>query len=77
MGNELKPCPICNGKIKLLARCRPDFFGIIAKCEKCENEFELKTKLKTLKNGISISRSVIPKATKEWNFRKEANDGKQ
>lgn len=72
MNDKLKPCPFCGGEIKLYSHCGNDYFGCLAKCQDCDAEYKLKTKLVFLKNSVKISKTVFAKATKEWNRR--AND---
>ena len=67
---ELKSCPSCEGEIRLYSHCGLDYFGCLAKCQKCNVEYKLKTKLVILKNSTKISKTVFRKATKEWNARK-------
>lgn len=70
---ELKSCPSCEGEIRLHSHCGLDYLGCLAKCQKCNAEYKLKTKLVILKNSTKISKTVFRKATKEWNARKNKN----
>ncbi len=62
---ELKPCPKCNGEIKLYSR-----FGVgaVAVCQKCKEEFVV-CGIADLKiyNGCRIRKSTIGKIEKMWN----------
>ncbi len=62
---ELKPCPKCNGEIKLYSRVG---VGAVAKCQQCKEEFVVcgMADLK-LYNGCRIRKSTIGKIEKMWN----------
>ena len=67
MNKELKPCPSCDGDVRLYAHSGEDYWGCLARCQKCKTEYMLKTKLGLLKNSIKVSKTVITKAKNEWN----------
>ena len=64
---ELKPCPKCNGEIRLYSR-----FGVgaVAVCKNCKEEFVI-CGVEELKiyNGCKIRKSTIRKVEKMWNRR--------
>lgn len=65
--SELKPCPSCEGEIRILLSIER---GAFAKCQVCKKEYAIcgTDKIPTY-NGIHIRKCTVDKIRRLWNLR--------
>ncbi len=62
---KLKPCPDCNGEIKIYTNISR---GAFSKCQKCKKEVDICGMDKIpLYRGVRIRKSTIAKIKRMWN----------
>lgn len=62
---ELKPCPVCNGEIKIYTN---SLRGAFSECQKCKKEVDICGMDKIpLYHGVKIRKSTVAKIKRMWN----------
>ncbi len=72
---KLKPCPDCNGEIKIYLDL---YRGAFSECQKCGNEVDICGWDKIpLYCGVKIRKSTADKIRRMWNRRAELKGGEK
>lgn len=69
MANELKPCPVCKGEIRIFTNIARGAFAV---CKACKKEFDIcENNQIPVYHGCRIRKSTVNKIERMWNRRAE------